>query len=273
MEDKSYPETIYKYRDWSNEFHKSILTKNEVFLSPPLGFNDPFDCRIPNNYLTLDSDEKKKDFVDRIAEQHASNFRDRDIKVEDWKVSMLKRLEDIEQFHKEQESNEIGLQDERYGILSLTTRWNSILMWSHYGNFHKGFCVGFNEVEMRDSLLFGKGGRVLYSTEFPDLPPDIFLTDEEQTINGFKKLFTKAKDWEYEDEYRLASTFPNKADLEDPRRVVTLPEFVYKEIVLGIMCSEQDKNDLQDIAKEKGIPIYQAVKRTNHFLIDRVPIG
>ncbi len=56
------PEIVYKYRCWSNTFHKNLLTKNEVFLSSPSVFNDPFDCRIPKNYLLLDNDEKIWDY-------------------------------------------------------------------------------------------------------------------------------------------------------------------------------------------------------------------
>ncbi|MBV9575704.1 MAG: DUF2971 domain-containing protein [Gammaproteobacteria bacterium] len=29
------------------------------------------------------------------------------------------------------------------GILSLSSCNDSILMWSHYADFHKGFCIGF----------------------------------------------------------------------------------------------------------------------------------
>src|SRR5689334_9926228 len=41
------PKRLYKYRVWQNPFHKSVLTNNELFLSSPSGFNDPYDCGLP----------------------------------------------------------------------------------------------------------------------------------------------------------------------------------------------------------------------------------
>ncbi len=39
------PEKLYLYRDW-NEYTKEIFKYNELYLSSPIDFNDPFDCRI-----------------------------------------------------------------------------------------------------------------------------------------------------------------------------------------------------------------------------------
>ena len=57
----------------------------------------------------------------------------------------------------------------------MSGRWNSILMWSHYGDNHNGFCIGFNEMKMRNNGLFHRGGTVNYSKSFPELNP---LSDE-----------------------------------------------------------------------------------------------
>ena len=44
------PSILYKYRDWSNIYHKKIITENQIFLSSQNGFNDPFDATIPFRY-------------------------------------------------------------------------------------------------------------------------------------------------------------------------------------------------------------------------------
>ncbi|MBL7103181.1 MAG: DUF2971 domain-containing protein [Bacteroidales bacterium] len=36
-------------------------------------------------------------------------------------------------------------QNDHYGILSLSAKWDNILIWGHYAEKHKGFCIGFNE--------------------------------------------------------------------------------------------------------------------------------
>mgnify|MGYP004344840481 CR=1 FL=1 len=53
-----FPKTLYKFRDWTNPLHKEILTKKTLYLASPRDFNDPFDCRLSKNYLSL-SDPKK----------------------------------------------------------------------------------------------------------------------------------------------------------------------------------------------------------------------
>jgi hypothetical protein len=47
MSETKIPKIIYKYRNWSDKHHKNVLKKNELYMSSPEEFNDPFDCRIP----------------------------------------------------------------------------------------------------------------------------------------------------------------------------------------------------------------------------------
>jgi hypothetical protein len=45
------PPMLYKYRSWQDNYHKTILTRQEVFMSPPSWFEDEKDCRV---YRKLD---------------------------------------------------------------------------------------------------------------------------------------------------------------------------------------------------------------------------
>src|SRR5262245_954759 len=51
------PDTVYKYREWNNPIHKTIITQLQVFLSPPTGFEDPLDCKNPIRYDLLTDEE------------------------------------------------------------------------------------------------------------------------------------------------------------------------------------------------------------------------
>jgi hypothetical protein len=33
---------------------------------------------------------------------------------------------------------------EKYSVLCYSRSWNNVLMWSHYGDRHKGICLGFD---------------------------------------------------------------------------------------------------------------------------------
>jgi len=83
------------------------------------------------------------------------------------------------------------------GLLCFTTGWKNPLMWSHYGERHKGMCLGF---DVSDNNL----NAVTYSPKRMPLakwktvgavnPPN-------ELRNSF--LTTKYVSWEYEDERRV----------------------------------------------------------------------
>ena len=110
-------------------------------------------------------------------------------------------------------------QNIHYGILSMSSRWNSILMWSHYAEFHKGYCAGFWEDKMRESGLFGKGGPVTYNPEndYPKINP---LKEYKPMIKGFIETNTKANDWSYENEYRLFNLYFPEIPTKEDRKII-----------------------------------------------------
>ena len=264
MKPNNYPDIIYKYRCWSNKHHKNILVKGEVYLSAPKYFNDPFDFRISKNHLLLDSQEKIDKYVDDGIKKHKKWLLAEGRDLEQERNKHLKRLENLEKYQKEHEEIEAEATDKHYGVLSLSAKWNSILMWSHYGDFHKGFNIGYNETKMRESGLFGKGGPVSYSTDYPHLDP--FSEHSMQT--SFMQTHYKSKEWEYEQEYRLAKLFFPNPPTEEQRTIKIPFEFI-EEINLGIAISEQDKIEILNVTKDRNINIYQLKKTPFKFELSR----
>ena len=268
MKPENYPDIIYKYRSWNKEFHRNILLKNEVYMSSPNDFNDPFDCRIPKNHFLIDTPEKIEKYVNDGIEKHRDWLvaEGKDIDFE--KKQLKKRLKDIETYHKEHEDLEYSKMDKHFGVLSLSGRWNSILMWSHYGCFHKGFCIGFNEEKMRNCGLFGKGGPVAYTEDFPELNP---LEQEHTMEKSFKQTHNKAKDWKYEEEYRLTNLFfPNQPTNE--QRVIQVPTEIIEEVNLGMNISQKNKDEIVEECLKKKIKVFQTEKIPFKFELTRKKI-
>lgn len=264
MKPENYPNTIYKYRNWSNDLHKNILTKGEVYLSAPKYFNDPFDFRIPKNFMLLDSQEKKERYVDEGIQKHKSDLLRDGLDLKRERELHLKRLENLEHYQQEHELIESDAADKHYGILSLSARWDSILMWSHYGDFHKGFNVGYNEEKMRESGLFMRGGPISYSEEFPQIDP----FSEHSMETSIKQTHYKSKEWDYEQEYRLTKLFfPNPAS--ETNRVITIPFVYIDEMNLGISISEKDREEIVEIAIKNNIKVYQTKKIPFKFGLSR----
>jgi hypothetical protein len=78
---------------------------------------------------------------------------------------------------------------------------DSLLMWSHYADSGKGFCLEFRT----DSAPFEKLHQVQYAEEMPEVDVVPILCDEnrEQFIDLYR---TKAQDWRYENEWRCIHT-------------------------------------------------------------------
>jgi hypothetical protein len=263
---ENYPKIIYKYRSWSDEYGKKALSEFQLYLSSPKDFNDPFDCRIPVNFKVLSKEEIIL-YAEKMTTKHKSTLLKRGLNLENEKSKIIQRLTtDIEKIQKENEEIAFRDYDERFGILSLSTKWDDILMWSHYGDKHYGYCLGFNEKALRDSEIFGLGGIVSYpkTREYPLIHP---LKQDEPEAH-FLNSHHKAIDWLYESEYRLTKFYypniPSKQDRQinfDPKHLA--------EVIIGLRTPEKHREEIIDICKANEIKVYQAHQVEFKFQIDR----
>lgn len=259
------PNILYKYRNWKDEFHKNVLLKNELFLSYPKNFNHPFDCKIGVNHHLLNDEAKVETYVKNLFEKHNKAITERRIDIEAYLLHFRERIKDLDAFQKEYEELEFSAFSRFLGVLSMSKRWDSILMWSHYGDFHRGYCIGYNEAKLRNSGNFGGGGNVTYSNDFPIIDPNIEMETMEKS---FLQTHYKAKDWEYEEEYRLIKMFSPYSNKEQSRLMHVKDDFI-EEIILGISISEEDKNEILENAANRNFKVYQAEKVPYEFKLSR----
>lgn len=116
-----------------------------------------------------------------------------------------------------------------YGILSMTRTPLNALMWSHYGDEHRGAVVGIdvNKAGLNDpsnSVIPAAFGDMIYTSTMPRnyLPPssieDLFMTSHqkssffEERYELFKNTFLyKDLSWAYEEEVRVVKRIPIEA--------------------------------------------------------------
>jgi len=78
---------------------------------------------------------------------------------------------------------------QKYGVLCFCRHWHNPVLWSHYADRHRGICLGFDVPEISIKAVN------YVATRSPmQFPPT------EETIQ--KLLFTKYRDWKYEEEWR-----------------------------------------------------------------------
>lgn len=253
LEDIELPSTVYKYRSWSDKYHKRFLLEREVFLASPKTFEDEFDCQSPARFDLLTKQQiydyfmwsSKKDNPNFTRQQHRK-FARYWSKVSDVNhPDIVKKFMDksIEEYH------------EHEGILSLTENWNNEEMWKKYGDDGRGICIGYDTKIMFKHL--GGGGPVEYCDELPIVMPEPFMEFEETLRN---RVYTKLRKWEFEEEYRTKKFWPQIASISD--RQIQLPIEAFKKIILGDNISETDEVEITAIVREK-IGDIEIVKRKN----------
>ncbi len=255
------PKVLYKYRDWNNLYHKKILTENQIFFSSRIGFNDPFDASIPFRYdekeMTPDNIFKKlyetgKEFMPDLSDEEL---------IQKCYEQQNSGIFEKGTYWKNQYDNFVEKVNNTFGILSLTTKNSNLLMWSHYANSHRGFCIGFN-TEKLFKLTRGTIGPVIYDNKMPFVP----LFDRE--IEGITKLLnTKSKEWEYEDEYRMVKSLSANKTFE-------FEENLIEEVILGLNMDDKNKTEVIDIVKQKfpETKLYEATKDLDEFKLNIIPI-
>jgi hypothetical protein len=97
----------------------------------------------------------------------------------------------------------------RIGIYSLSRTYKHELLWAHYADSHKGFCIEFDVTKLID-FYYLHGNAINFvntlSVVYKNQPPKVELADlHKEKINDFleKLIGTKSKNWKYEKEYRV----------------------------------------------------------------------
>lgn len=241
------PQLLYKYAPPC--LAKHILANRTLRLTPPDQLNDPLDCapsfQTPKDDELLETQWKRmmrldyessplkgeislEDFSARREPDKASAFAAWRRPIEEGDLDWGQRLRD-------------GWSREM-GVLCLSERCDSMLMWSHYADSHRGFVVGFdpqaaflNTFPDGGALgCFGHPRRVRYSEDRPTSLPPGFANPKSENAALVATLLTKCVDWQYESEWRLILplSMGNKSLSSD---IVTLafPPSAVRSIILG----------------------------------------
>lgn len=253
-----FPRKIYKFRNWYDDHHKDVLRNNELYLSSPGHFNDPYDCRITKDYTLLTTDEEKQSFIQYLRAKDGDYLRSQRIDV-DAEMDRIKRKLDssaeLKEYQRIMDEVYYQLQDRFYGVISFCINWKNFVLWSYYANNHKGYAIGFHEELLRNSGLFGSGGKVQYKKVKPRIHP----MEEDFLKRSFIETHSKSVNWRHEKEYRLTKLFyPDEPTNDD--RTVSFPDEFISDVVIGCQASEQTINEIINIADRKNIDVYKLEK-------------
>lgn len=136
------PSRLLKYYKYDDTLNKKRLS-GEIYLSSPLDFNDPCDCRIlPKNNI---EDLKHKGDAWLIQKLLELGYDKEE------SLSLCNRLKgDDKETLKEVHLRQL----EKVGILCLTSNHTDTQMWGYYAD-NKGFCIEYDKEKFLKRLLLG----------------------------------------------------------------------------------------------------------------------
>lgn len=244
--------TLYKYTPF-NEHSLDILTNDQLWMSSPLSFNDPFDCEYtfnygkPTNIFNFLSKSRKEDFpdldhekIDKVMEEIFNNAHE----------DMVKHFTNISKHH--------------LFIVCLSEIKDSVLMWSHYANNHEGICIEFDFKQLgvtdpRTRILFP----VFYNEDVFDTTKYLkAFSDNEKTFNNLMDIcsaINKSDHWSYEKEWRIVSNIDKEPG---PLPYCPKPNAIY----LGTSIEEKNKEIVMKIAENRKIDVYKMKKMSGYCL-------
>jgi hypothetical protein len=134
-------------------------------------------------------------------------------------------------------------------ILCFSRNWDNLLLWSHYGDSHKGICLGFD-------IPDGEPGPN-YDTDVLYQPSLLQIRGAEDLPDVADRLSrTKHESWSYEQEVRMFANLDDPPDSEGLSWMEFGPSLMLKEVIIGAQCDPT----LSKKAEEAVKPYGEAVK-------------
>jgi hypothetical protein len=229
---------LYKYRAF-NENSLSMLINQELYFAAPKQLNDPYDCQISIR-MAIESAISSNNIAEEL--QNEAKLR-------------LTKLRDHLEKHNIIEKIEQDIS--AAGIFSLSCINDDHLMWAHYADNHRGFCLGFQVYKRLSDL---KNDTIMSPVRYwpADTNPyrmlfmeyalaDELMPWEELWISLFSIGFeTKCKAWEYEGEVRAIrkNSGPHPFEPNELREVIfgvkMLP--VHRKTIRQLLSGEEGQH-------------------------------
>jgi hypothetical protein len=246
---------IYKYFPLSINSLK-LLINGELWFGVLKNQNDPFEGEfILKDYYSL----PKKHMIEYYYESYPELLNEN---------KLQEKIDDIDKNHKVFHEDVYFIFKKRlkehYGVSCFSYIKDSVLMWSHYADSHKGFCIIFDKNFLNETIKYPD----FMLTGFNDVIYKPKLSEAELILEleriGFKNekelLFQKLNSWRKEKETRLVAFYKNPTDI----RSIGFD----KKSILGIIFGEKmeidDRNTIIKIIKNdsnySNVKFYTAKK-------------
>lgn len=189
------PKKLYKYRA-VDRFSIENLEADTVWVADPKSFNDPYDC------LSLMIHGAMKQFNSAQEGFLEEYLREKnEIRVGVFKFVIDNKAVDFSEIFYQEIYNNIVESKNNWiaSVCCFAEAVDSMLLWSHYADNHRGFCIEYEGV-VDENYLDRHLYPILYTEKIPNIGNIIdakFLSTELFSILGST---VKSIEWSYEKE-------------------------------------------------------------------------
>ncbi|WGL80915.1 DUF2971 domain-containing protein [Enterobacter cloacae] len=287
------PTHLYKYKSFSVD-SLDLLISDKLYFANPNSFNDPLDCN-PSIKDNIHDVNILKDILKRlIIDNTKKELTEAASKINYNGPRTLEKIESLGEHEAEQVlsgiddfllifdddiifvlNNMLELIKENLmtnytsGVLSLAQNYDCPLMWSHYADQHKGFCIGYDvsDNQFHDiHALNYEGSRFITTQQIHDM---LFGTTEKIRRSAKKAidevvLLSKAPQWKYELEHRVIL----EQGLQDN-------PFMLSDITFGLRFKNSAKYSVMKALEGRvgDVAFYEMVLSNDSFELGRIPLS
>jgi hypothetical protein len=270
---KAETEVAYKYLN--GHYALEMLRTLELKITPPNQFNDPFEftprvvCTSPEReakHLLKTKGEMKEMYEEEKAlGMFSGNFREYREKIKRMRPALLAGVA------KEMPKASARLQRDyldgistAVGVLSLSARADSTVMWGHYADRHRGVVIGFDT-----SWEIFRTGNGLCSVQYSRerLTWDSSWKRGSAAEKAYVERMVRHKnyEWAYERELRqlfqLAGLRRRQLDDGNTGYFLTVPASVVVSVILGSRCPSNVQEEVRRVLREARLSHIAAPKR------------
>lgn len=176
---------------------------------------------------------------------------------------------------------------ERVATFCLASNFDEPLMWAHYADNHKGFCVVFSKKALENILSYRHPdrkdsiettGRIIRGdVGYEETPPIIQMESIYERAMDAKKgnwgdeliqkiLYTKSIHWQYEKEFRIVLVVKDKHS----GVLVRVPDEAIKGIIFGARTKDEDR--VRTMAAHPHLSFYRANMMRAKYRIVPLPL-
>ncbi len=231
LKNQHIPNKLYCYLHFSEHFWENLKCLTDtgnichaVRMSHPTSFNDPYDTWLRPDASSLfrkSIAHSLKQEIREVLDRHTGNKTLEDevnklieIYAENGRITMDDFAHDVFTQEIIDEVTKIFLTkgEEKwefifnYGVKCFSERWDSLLMWGHYGHSHTGVCFEYDMTQIPEDSIIRKWLYPVYYAEKMEsiFPDDTDVSDSKlPSLMFVERCITKSDEWEYEKEWRL----------------------------------------------------------------------